>query len=233
MFGIYSVMQIFLTDPKYMGYKLSKDNKFLNSSSFESKLQISNYIMHTLEKGDKSLDVYLFTKDSKHINSVPELTKLLDKYRTNKTVFLFVKEPLKSRLENVFNKYRNLKIKVFLHKHFIMEMNTGPLCSVHRILTVKEVEKLCFQIMKHGHDLPAISVHDPQVIWIGGEINDVVEIVRNSEITGKTIAYKIVVPIRPRLGETTGNIIKKEDNKENADAEAEEEYDDEFDDNYE
>jgi len=75
-----------------------------------------------------------------------------------------------------------------------MEISKAPLCSPHRILSIEETKTVCDDLKAHGHFLPAISVEDPQCFWLGAQVNDIIEIESVSDISGKAIRYRIVIP---------------------------------------
>jgi DNA-directed RNA polymerase subunit H (RpoH/RPB5) len=108
---------------------------------------------------------------------------------------MITKEKLSIYIEKTIVRYTDLKIDNYLHEHFIIELNKGPLCSVHSVLSIEEGRAVCMELMIHGHKLPAIFINDPQNIWIGGKINDIIKIDAYSEITGKTVRYRIVTPV--------------------------------------
>ena len=81
-----------------------------------------------------------------------------------------------------------------------MEISEGPLCSKHTILSNAEVRSLCSRdLIIHPLSLPSISFTDPQNIWIGGELGQVIKIESISEITGKTIRYRLISPDSGKL----------------------------------
>ncbi len=207
LFEKYINIQLFLTN--YRKYQLVDDEKFLSFEDFRNKMQLTGYVMHRCIgiETQELLDVYIFKKHSKYIKTTSEFIKLLDRYREPRHIILFTKEKLSIYLKKAIKRYSDLKIDNYLHKHFIVELNKGPLCSKHTILSQEEVKQVCFDLMAHGHKLPAISIEDPQVIWIGGKVNDVIKIEANSEITGKTIRYRIVTPATGKVEQSTN--IKK------------------------
>jgi DNA-directed RNA polymerase subunit H (RpoH/RPB5) len=186
-------------------------NEFFNFEEFKRKMQLTSYVVHHLEnkKDGTRVDAYLFKADSKYMRTTSEFTKLLDRYREPYHIMIFSKEKLNTYLAKAVRKYSSLKIENFLHKHFIVELSKGPLCSEHRVLSPEETKEVCLDLMAHGHKLPAIPVDDPQNIWIGGKINEVVKIVRYSEITGLSIGYRIITPVSGKIGQSS--VIKKED----------------------
>jgi DNA-directed RNA polymerase subunit H (RpoH/RPB5) len=206
LFDKYANIQLFIT--KYRKYSLI-DGNFLDFSEFKNKIQLMGYVSHELEhkETDRKIDIYLFKKDSKFIKTTTEFNKLLYRYNEPREIILFTKDRLSIYLKKAVKKHHNLTIYNYLHKYFIMEMNKGPLCSKHTILSIEEAKDVCFDLMTHGHKLPAIYVDDPQNIWIGGKINDIIKIEAFSELTGKTVRYRIVVPSTGR--DDSSVVIKK------------------------
>lgn len=244
LFEKYKNIQLFAT--AYRNFK-DPSPKFQNFEEFKNKMQTNGYIQHIFQnpKTNSSIDIYLFKVDSKFITSTTNFKKLLEKYdsKNKHDIIMITKEELNVYRRKSVRQYKNLNVKNYLHKHFIIELNKGPLCSKHTLLSKEEVKTLCYDLMAHGHKLPAIFVDDPQCIWVGGEINDIIKIEANSEITGKTIRYRIVTPssgkiIQATYKPTPEEELKtkteeeiKEDEKEEP-VEHEEEYEEDFVDDY-
>lgn len=190
----YLNIQLFAT--KYRNYELI-DESFENYENFKNKMQIFEYVLHKFKNPKnptRNIDLYLFKHDSKYISQTIMFKKILDRYNTEQTIIMITKEELNVYRKKSIKQYKNLSIKNYLHRHFIIEINKGPLCSKHTILTSEETRAVCYDIMSHGHKLAAIFESDPQNIWIGGEVNDLIKIESFSEITGKSIRYRIVTP---------------------------------------
>jgi hypothetical protein len=111
-------------------------------------------------KNDKLIDIYLFKKDSKYVTVTAHFKKLLDSYKSARTVILITKEPLTVYRRKTIKNY-DLNIKNYLHRHFIIEINKGPLCSKHTPLSVEETKHVMISLMTHGHKLPSIFENDP------------------------------------------------------------------------
>jgi DNA-directed RNA polymerase subunit H (RpoH/RPB5) len=243
LFEKYENIQLFLE--KYRKYEIPKDEPdYYDYEGFKNKMQIVGYISHSLKKvggpAEDLLDIYLFKHDSKYIKTTVNFKKLIDKYRQKKmTVFLFTKEPLSIYIKKAIKQY-SLDIQNYLYKHFIMELNKGPLCSRHTVLTEDEARRVCFELMTHGHRLPSISIDDPQNIWIGGKVNDIIKIESTSEMVGRRINYRIVTPVSGRVEQPSAAVkpqqkkvapepLPPQESKESKE-ESEEEYYEDYDD---
>lgn len=205
----YKNIQLFAT--KYRNYTLVND-KFYDYDTFKNKMYGYEYILHKFNNPKtpgKTIDLYLFKHDSKYIDKTTYFKKILERYNTESTIIMITKEELNAYRKKMISLHTNITLKNYLYKHFIMEINKGPLCSVHSIMTPEEIQTVSYNIMAHAHKLPAIFENDPQNIWIGGEINDLIKIESYSEITGKIITYRLVTPSTGKIAQVAGAISKK------------------------
>lgn len=194
LFDKYLNIQKFIVE--YRKYQL--DDAFLDFATFKKTIQIEQYIRHkcTDVKKGRPVYIYLFKDNSKYIKTTPQFKRLMDKIPEEPAnIIILSKAELSIYINKSLAKYTHLKIFNYLHKYFSIELAKGPLCSPHYILSNDEVKSLCSRdLIIHPLSLPSISVNDPQNIWIGGELGQVIKIVSISEITGKTIRYRIVSP---------------------------------------
>lgn len=207
LFDKYLNVQLFAIE--YRGLVLTNGEKFHDYETFKNEIHKHEYIMHKFKKDLKNIDIYLFKEDSKYITSTIFFKKILDRYNKFNDIIMITKSELNVYRKKMILQYKELSVKNYLFKHFIIEINRGPLCSKHTILSPEEVRVVSYNIMAHGHKLPAIFDTDPQCIWIGGEINDLIKIESYSEITGKTINYRIVTPSSGKTIQNPKAIIKK------------------------
>merc|ERR1712071_639459 len=181
---------------EYREYKL--DEKFLDFNTFKKCMQIEQFIKHKCidTKKGRNVYIYLFIHNSKYIKTTPQFKRLMDKIPEEPLdVIIITKTELSVYIKKALLKYTNLKIYNYLHKNFAIEISKGPLCSKHIVMTNNDVRDLCSrELIIHPLSLPSISINDPQNIWIGGELGEVIKIISVSEITGKSIRYRIVSP---------------------------------------
>jgi DNA-directed RNA polymerase subunit H (RpoH/RPB5) len=211
LFDKYKNIQLFATSPKYRNYKLvlNGNEGFADFETFKNKIQLFGYIMHSFrdpKNPDIPIDLYLFQHESQYIKDTNYFKKILDKYTSKQIMILITKEELNIYRKKSIIGNTNIICKNYLHKHFIMEINRGPLCSKHIILSPEEVQTLCYNTMAHGHRFPSILEYDPQNIWIGGQVNDIIMIESYSEITGHSIHYRIVTPVSGKISQNKARI---------------------------
>jgi DNA-directed RNA polymerase subunit H (RpoH/RPB5) len=195
LYQIYLNIQKFIT--QYRKYDIL-DGNLANQVEFNKIILDEHYIKcNCLDpQTQKKVYVILLKRDSKYIKSTANFKKLMVGLgKEESDVIVISKEPLSIYVKKLLPKLSNLVIYNYLHRHFAIEIPKGPLCSKHTILTQSEIEHLCSkELMIHPLGLPSILVTDPQCIWIGAKVGQVVKIEAFSEITGKTIRYRIVVP---------------------------------------
>jgi DNA-directed RNA polymerase subunit H (RpoH/RPB5) len=238
LFEKYQNIQLFATSPQYRNYKLIEP-EFYDFNTFKSNMQILGYVSHTFEnqKTKKPIDIYFFKEDSKYISSTNDFKKILDKYKSEYNIIMITKHPLNVYRMKSIKQYSHLNVKNYLHKIYIMEINKGSLCSKHTVLSPEENKRVCYELLAHAHKLPAISESDPQNIWIGGEVNDVIRIDRISEISGHSINYRIVTPASGKVlqSSSVGKLPPKKIKSQDEDNVSDngEDYNDEYDDSAE
>lgn len=206
-----------------------KDVGFYNLEEFTTKMQVFGHVMHKFITPENTyIDIYLFKADSSHISDTSEFNKMLDRYSSPHELILITKEELSSSRKKSILKHPNLTVHRYLHKNFMLEMRHGSLCSKHRILSSEEVSALSKSLHADINNLSAISIMDPQNIWVGGKIGDVIKINTFVETTGKKINYRIVVPdikglevpdqpVKKLIKKTSIEKLKTKDQKKSSD----------------
>jgi DNA-directed RNA polymerase subunit H (RpoH/RPB5) len=190
----YLNIQKFITDYR----KYTVIDPFLEYSVFKKTIQLDQFIKHECvdTKKERPVYIYLFTDISKYIKTTPQFKRLMDKTSNDPAdIIVISKAELSIYINKALIKYPHLNVHNYLHKYFAIEISKGPLCSQHQVLSNSDVRLLCSRdLIIHPLSLPSIAINDPQNIWIGGELGQVVQINSISEITGKTIRYRIVAP---------------------------------------
>ena len=90
-------------------------------------------------------------------------------------------------------KIYSIKIFSYRHANFIIDVTKAPLVHQHILLPKEEIEKELNEIGIDKLQLPLIKMNDPQIIWLGAYEGDIVKIIRISEATGFSVAYRRVV----------------------------------------
>lgn len=209
-FNRYNNVIIFATD--WRKYELV--TKPLDKDAFRKVMQSEQYVK--LEcydpKKDTNVLIYLFDKNSKYIASSQDMKKLLKKIKDPCSLIMITYQPMNVYHRKAINSQKHLKVSVYRHEIFDLVLPNGPLCYPHRIMTREEVIRLtnedlcCFVI-----NLPKILDEDPQVIWIGAEVGNVLEIKMLSDTSGETYQYRVVIP-------KSGKVIAYKDSNQETEA---------------
>ena len=146
-------------------------------------------------KSSKPVLIYLFAKESKYNNNSQSLRGLLAKIKEPSDVIIVTSGSFKTYSLRTIATFKHLRIKTYLHENFDLIVPKGPLCYPHRILSFEETNHLLNkELCRRLIHLPKIYSEDVQCIWIGAEVGDVIEITQLSDITGKSIQYRVVIP---------------------------------------
>lgn len=208
-FNRYNNIVIFATDWR----KYDLITKPLDKDAFRKAMQSEQYVKLECHdpKKDANVLIYLFDKNSKYIASSQDMKKLLKKLKEPCHIIMITYQQLNVYHRKAINSQKHLKVKVYRHEIFDLVLPNGPLCYPHRIMSRDEVIKLtnedlcCFVV-----NLPKILDEDPQVIWIGAEVGNVIEIKAVSDISGESYQYRVVIP-------KSGKVIAYKEAKQEAD----------------
>ena len=201
LYNKYEYIQLLLN--KYRKYILYENEHFYDYDKFSQTLQVEQYIKHicVCPKKNCMIYIYIFNDNSKYLKITTHFKKLIDNLPNERaSVMLFTSEPISVYLNKAILTYTHLNFHNYLHNWFSIELSKGPLCSPHTILSDDEVKRLCSrELIIHPLSLPAISINDPQNIWVGGELGQVIKIDSVSELTGEAVRYRIVSPDSGKL----------------------------------
>jgi DNA-directed RNA polymerase subunit H (RpoH/RPB5) len=205
-FNQYTNLIIFAKE--WRKYKL--ELKPLDETAFRTEMQSNEYVK--LECSDikrkKTVLIYLFDKNSKYMISSQDLRRLIKKIKNPCQVILVTYKPLTTYGKKVIRAFKHIDIITYRHEIFDLIIPNGPLCYPHRIMTREEVLDICNNdLCCYLTNLPKIFDEDPQCIWIGAVVGDVLEIKMLSDITGEALQYRVVVP-------KSGRIIAIKESKE-------------------
>lgn len=201
LFRKYQNIRKFATE--YRKYREPSKSAWLSEEEFTEKMQSLSYVKHTLQdpESDRDVVLVLFKDESKYLKSSQVFRTFMDNLirpwqKTLKVeVILIIKSPLLPHIKNnLVGMYAaQFPLSVYFHRVFLIELNKGPFCSVHTRLTQEEVNYLCSrELFVLPTNLPVISAEDPQIIWIGAKVGEVVKIESYSDLTGKSIRYRFV-----------------------------------------
>lgn len=209
---------IILFAEKWRGYTPDDFKKHTTQESFRKEMQSNKYvILEYLSKQGRKVLIYLFAPDSKHASASQDLKKLIGKNKNPCDIILITEQEFKTYANRVINAFLHLNIRAYLHRHFNSDIPNGPNCYPHRIMSHIEVNQLLNnELFCHLIHLPKILEEDPQCIWLGAQVADVIEVRMLSDSTGETIQYKVVIRKDGKM-----NLKKKETEEDEKEKETE------------
>jgi DNA-directed RNA polymerase subunit H (RpoH/RPB5) len=172
-------------------------NNYSNKLSSKNKNNITN------EKYDfnniKIINIILLHNDTDYDSKTMEFKKLINLIRyPNGEILIISKKDFSTHVGKQINilSTNNIQIYNYPYRLFKIIIPNHILCSKHRIISEDEENELLNNYLYcEKKNLPIINIDDPQVIWIGAKANQIIEIQRNSETTGKSLYYRLVKEI--------------------------------------
>lgn len=192
-----------------------------NITDSETKLEIkdnlTNLKYNNKNKLYKITYVVLFHYATDIHSKSPEFKKIMN--LLSKTPFLYnviviTKNSLSTHVKNFIatinnKKFENLnttecncgynycsclKLQIFTYEYerFTFIVPNHILANKHRILSYEEETELIETILTNKSKFPVIKIYDPLIIWSSGIVNNIVEITRNDDITGKSLYYRVI-----------------------------------------
>lgn len=196
----YKNMMLMLTGVQYRG--LECEHKEFNVDQLEKHLYREGCLIvectypktHRLEhKRGLKLYAVLCHANSDFHNKSANVGKLFSSLPPAKCeVILFTGAHLKSQVITKITEYKNIDCVGILHTRIAIEIPKAIHCSPHTIATVEEVNILSDQLKIDVKKLPLILTSDPQILWIGAIIGEIVKIVSFSQTAGEVVNYRIV-----------------------------------------
>lgn len=169
----------------------------LNEEEFDNIKDIINSKKNIDTIDVKITYLLLLHIDSEYNSKTPIFKSLINSFKCNNcNIIVISNNPLSTHVNKQIVELSTDTKKIFNYTYDIFKiiLYNHILCSPHRILTDEECDELLNKnLKKKKSNLPKIKISDPQVIWIGAKIGDIIRIDRDSEITGKSIYYRVVI----------------------------------------
>ncbi len=176
---------------QYRGYKLG--DKVADMQEFNSKLAASTYFKISAKNGGEPVLCFIFSKDCKYSSRTTPFKQLVSTIPDGTNIIMITHTLFGPFIQKAVASL-GIHINNYKIAHFLSELPKGPLVPLHTILSPEEEKKLLeIDLKKEKTELPKILLSDPQVIWIGAKLNDVIKITDKSILSGHAIRYRVVV----------------------------------------
>lgn len=163
---------------KLRGYKLLKREEYKNAIGFFVKTSIG-----------KSLMFCVPSQGTVGVAYINQLVKIMEEEKLESGIVVTSGRYTQAAKK----KARKNKIELIPRIFPAFDIFTHELVPKHEILPPDEREGLLTKYRVQPYQLPKIRTTDPAVKAIGAKAGDVLKIIRESETSGKYIAYRYVV----------------------------------------
>lgn len=114
---------------------------------------------------------------------------------TNGVIIVALSPPSENVLKTVKNLAKD-RVQLFHIRQLQFDITTHRMAMPHRIL--KEDERAAmfkqYNVTKPEDQLPWIDSQDTMIKWVGAVPGDIVEVTRHSDVAGRQLYYRYVVP---------------------------------------
>ena len=196
----------FLTHKKYRNYKII-NNKIKDEETFKRFMPIDKYVKIECEDEEKNKIFVLFMKEkTPYVEKTGAFRELVGEFKKFKKINLIfiTKEPFSVYIRKIIPQFEDINIEIvnYLHRIFASEIPLGPCVPSHRIMSSVEKKKILSVLKINELALPIICIKDPQCIWLGAKVGEIIEIVGSSQATGHYTRYRIVSQTSHKVIET-------------------------------
>ena len=191
LWNVYQNLQILVEKRQW-----SKIPEFADKVEFDKKMRLSNYVTIVGKNRMEVDEVIILTSEMSNIPNHSKDFKSAVKEFVERGKHFNIMIISSRVLTNKIREYAmstGIRVTSYDYRIFVIDVTNAPLVPKHRILSQPEVAELLNHILKPKESLPKILINDPQVVWLGAVVGEVIEIERPSEVTGTTMIYRIVV----------------------------------------
>lgn len=167
----------------------------LDEDIFYKELLTNNLVkISSLENGIKC-EYYYLSEYNNSLKTILEFRKIMKKIDNDIINVYFISNTIINQqiYKVIVKEYKYLNIMFLPEKIFTFEIPKHVICSKHEIMKHDEIKKMVNDLaLVSVINLPKIKVDDPQCIWIGAKVGDIVRISGNTAL-GFTIKYRYVI----------------------------------------
>ena len=174
-------------------------SSILDEKNFWKEMQLNDIVsIKTLNaESPKFVIYYLLGENNCSLRTVLEFRRTINKIKQPNTIehvyFISNKQINQQVFKVIIKEYSHFNIMFLKHQTFIFELPKHVLCAKHEILTLDESFQLRNDLaLVSIINLPKININDPQCVWIGAKVGDVIRIT-NKNGAGESIKYRIVI----------------------------------------
>lgn len=180
--------------------KITTKYKFLTPEQFSTEFNTMLYIcIDGTDRDGNPIYIFLIQPKSKYERKTEDFKKLVNSSVKNKKncAILYITEQKVSNYINkkieTFYASDNISVYTYTYNNFIIVLPQSVSSSLHQIITKEELAEYTTRLIIEPNDLAKIQVDDPQLIWIGAKVGDVIRITGKSDTAQIVEEYRLVI----------------------------------------
>jgi DNA-directed RNA polymerase subunit H (RpoH/RPB5) len=172
---------------EYIEYRGLSCKTTLNEATFNKEMSLNHYIIITCGQ-----TIIILARPSAMVGRrSADFIKTITPHK-NKEIIFITNEVVRAKLvERVVLDGFNLRS--LSYNTFIINITRAPMVPRHVIVDPTDIELILNNIGYEAINLPKILYSDPQSIWLGAKVGDIVKTTAYNEQTGTATNYRIVV----------------------------------------
>lgn len=149
-------------------------------------------IIQTSNGEGKTVYIVLYHFIVSEVLKAADVKKLVSKLGADSELILITQNQVSTHIMN-FVKESPIPIHAYTYCNFIICVPKHQLVPKYSVLTIEEQEALLSVLRTKKYMLPKIKKSDPCVVWSTGKQGDIIKFVRDDEVVGQSVYYRVVV----------------------------------------
>ncbi|ARA72198.1 hypothetical protein BNJ_00378 [Kaumoebavirus] len=163
---------------------------------FAKHMRNNSYCLIECVDGDKKISLLILEPGSAYVKKSADFNKLLEKYGADSAELIAItKEPLNTHINNKIRKFledNTTRVHNYLYRVFLYDFSNSKHCTYVK-LSEEEQKAVREEFLVSNQNFSKARSYDPDVIWLGVGKGNIVKIIRDSEVTGTSVAYREIV----------------------------------------
>lgn len=185
----------------FLAYRgIKQTSATLEKEAFIKNMHFDNYVKIEGTKDKTKYTIALLERNERGQNDIVTVTEKFKLFINNiksagTKIYIISPCAFQTHVINYIIGDESLSntLELYNYNHFKTIIPLGPWCSKHRLLSEEEASQVLKLFNIDKKEMKKIFMHDPQVVWLGGEPNQIVEIQRINTVTGYGTDYRRVV----------------------------------------
>lgn len=194
-YTIYNNLFEYLNIIKFQPLDDEEGKKRKDKGDFIKTLQFYSYVKIKAVNAAGDIMYVFLLSDNSFVTKSMEFKKLLNTIPERVVQLVIISsEGIKTPVKKFLTKYdkKKLSIKDLRYDHFKIDPRKNSLVPLHRLCTDDETRKVMQDNKVDNLSMfPIIRKSDPQVLWSGGNVGQLVKIIRHT-VVGEVLYYRVI-----------------------------------------